>query len=406
MLLFLAGTHFCAAGGFQINAMGIKAMSMGGSLSAWAHDASIVFYNPGGMGFLDDKNKFYFSAGGVFIMPKSSYLSPLTGKQTDMEAQNFIAPHFYGSYRISDFLSAGVSFNSPYGLGTKWNNDWEGKYISQEASLQSFYLQPAVSANISEKLGVGAGFIYAFGNAELKKAIPVETATSPYGTGILKGKGNGMGFNAGVYMKMDDKISFAVAYRSKIKIEVNSGDASFTGIPESLSETFPATTSFTTTVKLPAVISLATSYKFNDNIQGHFEINYTGWHVFDSLVFTFPYQYTELNTANHYGRKYQNVVAVRAGAAFRITRNFAVRAGAAYDQTPVKNGYVTPDAPDANKYAFTGGISVNFSKNLSVDISYGAESLKERQDENNETGFGGSFKSFVHAGGLGINYEF
>lgn len=406
LILFFTGPQFCNAGGFQVNAMGIKAMSMGGSMSSWARDAAIVFYNPAGMGFLDDKSRIYITGGASFIMPKTSYQSPLTGKQTDMEAQNFFTPHLYGVCRISKILSAGLSFNAPYGLGTKWNHDWEGRYISQEAILKTYYLQPAVSANISEKFSVGAGLIYGFGNAELTKAIPVETENTPYGTGVLKGKGNGIGFSIGAFMQPGEKISFAVAYRSKIKIEVNDGEATFSGIPESLAETFPASTSFTTSIKMPAVISLAMSYKFNDYIKAHFEINYTGWSIFDSLLFTFPYQYTDLNASSRYGRKYQNTAAIRAGAEFQITQAIVLRAGAAYDQTPVKNGYVTPDMPDANKYSFSGGIGVQITKQLSIDAGYAVESLKERQSENNETNLRGSFKSFIHAAGLGINYDF
>lgn len=391
------------AGGFQINTQGQRALSMGGSLTALASDASVTFFNPGGMSFLKNNS---IAFGATAIMPNAAFLSSLDGKQVDMESKTFLPFYFYTTYHINEKLTAGLSINTPFGAGTNWDDNWEGRYISQTAKLQTVFFQPTLSYKFSEKFSAGAGFVYATGKAELTKALPVQSTSTTDGSASLKGKANGTGFTIGAFIMPNDKTSFGVSYRSKIKMDVENGDATFSNIPAALAEVFPASTNFTTTLRMPAVISIAIAHRFNDNIRAHFEINYTGWKVYDALVFKFDDQYTELNNSGILRRQYKNVVAVRLGGEWDVSKKFTLRAGAAYDQTPVEDGYVTPDLPDANKYAFAGGLGFNVTEKITIDASYAFESIKERQDKNLQSNLDGSFKTIIHAIGLGVSYKF
>lgn len=402
-ITFLFYSSKIFGGGFQINTQSQKASSMGGSLTGVALDASVTFFNPGGMVFLP---KSCALIGATGIMPKSAYLSPLTGTQTDMESQTFLPFHVYGAFKLNEKLALGLSINTPYGLGTKWDKNWEGRYISQEAKLASFYFQPTVAYKVSEKLGIGAGFVYAHGTASVKKAVPVESSSTSYGTAELKGNGDNFGFNAGLQVTFSDELSAGISYRSKIKIKVKDGDATFTDIPASLQGQFPSSTTFNTTVNLPSVLSVAVGYHVTKEVLIHLETNLTGWSSYDSLNFTFPSAYPALNASGKNARKYKDAIAVRLGVQYSATKKLDIRAAAAFDQSPVKDGYVTPDLPDANKYVFALGLTFKISEALHVDASYLFETFTERQDVNKETMFGGSYKTLIHAAGLGINYNF
>lgn len=390
-------------GGFQINTMGQRALSMGGSLTALSLDASVTFFNPGGMSFLKNNS---IMIGTTAIMPKTAFLSALNGKQIDMDSQTFFPFYAYGTYHITEKISAGVSINTPFGLGTKWADDWEGRYISQEAKLKTIYFQPTLSYQVSEKFAVGAGFVFTTGKAELKKAIPVQGNTSAYGTGSLEGNSAGMGFSIGAFINPNQKTSLGVSYRSGVKLDVEDGDAAFENIPSSASAIFPSSTNFTTTLRMPSVISIAIGHRFTEDVRAQFEINYTGWKTFDAIDFDFPDAYSELNESSKLDRQYKNAVAVRLGAEWDVNTKFTLRAGAVYDQTPVKDGYVSPDLPDANKYAFAGGIGYNVNDQFTIDLSYAIETIIERQDKNIQTQLDGSFKTYINAIGIGLSYEF
>ncbi len=402
VLFFVFSQLRLQAGAFQINTQSPKATSMGGSLTGWALDASANFFNPGAVVFLE-KNSFLFGAHA--LLPRTVYMSPLTGKETHAEGKLFLPLHFYGAYKLKEKLAIGLSVNSPYGTGIKWADDWEGRYIVQEAELKTLFVQPTASYRISEKFSIGLGFVYAHAKATYSKAIDVATTTSSYGKANFDGKANNIGLNAGIMIKFNESLQMGLAYRSKINMSIK-GDAQFTNIPSNLSNQIPASADFSSRMRLPSVLSLGIVYQLTKEIKLSFETNITSWNKFDSLNFEFSSQYAELNENGRSGRKYKDAVAVRLGMQYAVHKKLDVRAGVAYDQTPVKNGYVTPDNPDANKYVFAAGITLKATEKIDIDFGYLFETLKERQDTNSETLFKGSYNTIANCIGLGINFKF
>lgn len=404
IIFFLLGAaNQTFAGGFQINTMCQRALSMGGSITALSLDASVTFFNPGGMSFLKNNS---IMVGTTAILPKAAYLSSIDGKQQDMDNVSFFPYHAYGTYHINEKFSAGISINTPFGFRTRWSPIWDGRFISRESKLNTIYFQPTASYKVSEKFAIGAGVIYSYGKMYCTKQVPISGNATSEGYGTIEGKANGLGFSVGAFITPNKKTSLGVSYRSAINLKVTNGEASFESIPASAAEIFPASTSFTTTLKMPSVISIAIGHRFTDDVRAQFEINYTGWKSFQEIDLDFPDEYVELNASGTLYRKYKNAVAIRLGAEWDINSKFTLRAGAAYDQTPVKDGYVTPDWPDANKYSFACGLGYNVTDQLTIDFSYGLETIKERQDKNLQTNLNGSFKTYVNAIGLGLSYEF
>ncbi|MBK8846273.1 MAG: outer membrane protein transport protein [Bacteroidetes bacterium] len=383
-----------SAGGFQINTQGVKSLAMGSTFVGVGNDASTVFFNPGGMSLL---SKSMFTAGTTFIMPKASYLSPYSGN-IDMEKQTFTPIQLYGVYKLNN-LSVGLSVNNPYGLGSKWADDWEGRYVSQEVALATFYIQPSVGYQFNDKIGIGAGFVFATGHATVRRAAqPINDDINVK----LEGGGNGVGYNIGVFVKPNDKISVGLCYRSGVNVKLKDGDATLTGIPTSLSSTLPASTTFTSELDLPSVISFGVSYKIKSNIMVTAGYDFTGWNSYDSLNFLFP-DHPELDSRNE--RNYKSTGAIRIGAQYTLKEKIDIRAGFSTDKSPVQDGFVSPELPDADKSAISLGAGYRINDKLSVDLAYVYESLKERQGTYKDANFSGSYKTIINAFAIGINYS-
>lgn len=399
LALLLALPLGAMAGGFQINTQGQKALSLGGSLTGRAMDASVTFFNPGGLTFLESNS---FTLGTTILTPKTSMLSQYNGN-VNMESQTFTPIQFYGAYAINDKLSAGIALNNPFGLGTKWEDDWEGKFVSQEILLELFALQPTLSYKVSDKIGIGAGLIYSWGHAEVRKAIPVQSATIPYGQADLTGSGSGVGFSAGLYAQLTDDITAGFSYRSEVGIDLEDGDGKFTNIPLSLQTSFPAEATWNSSIDLPAVLSFSVAYDVSDNLIAMVEANITQWSSYDSLIFDFgadsPY-------TSRQGRKYEDAVAVRAGVQYTQSEKLDLRFGLAYDQSPAPDGYVGPELPDANKFLITLGASYELSEKFALDASYIYENAEERTGTQDESGFTGTYKTILNGFGIGVNYNF
>ena len=66
----------------------------------------------------------------------------------------------------------------------------------------------------------------------------------------------------------------------------------------------------------------------------------------------------------------KNTIAIRTGAQYKLTTKIAARLGFAYGITPVQNGYVTPETPDANRINYTAGLGYELGKHFKLDASF------------------------------------
>ena len=82
-----------------------------------------------------------------------------------------------------------------------------------------------------------------------------------------------------------------------------------------------------------------------------------------------------------------------------------VRAGTSVSLTPIKDGYVTPELPDANRINLMAGVGYKISKCFAVDASYTFEHFT-RKDNNIALGLNGTYKTYISAIGLSLNYNF
>ena len=392
------------AGGFQINLQGQKQSGMAHTGTGLLLDNASVLFNPGSVCFLDSLRGISF--GISFIMPRTTYLEPYPGRyKANTENHTGTPLTLYAVYKFkkTDRLSMALGIYNPFGSRVQWADDWKGQFLIREIDLKIFFIQPTLSYKVNSKLGIGAGFIYATGDFSLRKGIPLQNSFGEYGEGVLFGKANGYGFNAGLYFKATEKLSIGIDYRSQVDAKVNRGKANF-NVPKSVEPYFPSSP-FSTKLKLPKVASLGFGYVLNKKIKLALDINYVGWKSYDSLIVDFA-ENTDKLADIHSARVYQNVFVFRIGGQYQFKQKITFRLGAYYDMSPVKSGYLTPETPDANKIGLTTGASFNLTKKMHIDFSLlYIEGLK-RSDTNLETGFSGSYKSKVVVPGFSFEYMF
>ncbi len=284
----IAVSSMAFAGSFQLNLQGIRQTAMGGSGVAMPWDASTIFFNPGGLARLDGIQAY----GSVnLVNPGIRYVQAPTGGytyETNSHTSTPFAVYVGGRISKDSRLALGLGVYTPFGSSAHWDNNWVGRYITQTISLQSIFFQPTVSYRINDFVSVGAGFIYAIGSVDITKAIPLTDMQGNEGQAKLNGNANGVGFNLGVQVKATDKLNFGISYRSKVKMEVNSGDATFT-VPKSTEGNFPAglATGFKSKLPLPEILTVGASYKATRDLTIQADVVFAGWKTYDSLSFDF-----------------------------------------------------------------------------------------------------------------------
>jgi long-chain fatty acid transport protein len=309
----------------------------------------------------------------------------------------------YGLFQLKEDgkLKLGIAAYTPFGSTVQWEKNWIGRFAITRLELKAIFIQPTISYRISDKIGVGAGFVYSTGNVNLQKDIPVQFEDGTFAKAELAGKAQGFGYNLGVQINATEKLGIGFNFRSKVQMNLNDGEATFT-VPSGLDPNFPDG-KFVGGLPLPQVATLGLSYKLNEKWAFVLDINHVGWKVYDTLAFDYETNTTSLLDTKS-PRNYKNIVAFRAGAAYKVMKNLELRFGGGYGLTPVQDGYVTPETPDGNRAYGTFGLGYELGKHFAIDASCYYTQIT-RADINQETNLSGTFTTKAIAAGIGFIYK-
>lgn len=389
--------------GYQLNLQGLRQLAMGGSGTAIPWDMSTIFYNPGGLTEFTNVQAY---ASAQFVMPTVKYVQVPTGTYSSLtQSQVFPTFNAYLGGPVVDRspVSIGLGIYTPFGNGLKWDDDWSGRYLIQEIKLQSIFFQPTIAYRFNDYVSLGAGFVYAIGNMHLRKAIPIQDQRGRDATGELKGDGSGVGFNVGLHIRPTENIQLGITYRSQVNMKVKRGYASFS-VPSSLNTEFPYT-AFNTELPLPQVVSLGGGFKVSERTTLQVDLNFVGWAAYDTLSFDYN-DNTTLLQDSHSPRRYKNTIALRAGVHYMFSDKVAGMLGAAWDPSPVKEGYVSPELPDANRGVFTGGVSYKPAERLTLLGTVEFVSAVKRTGSFTIESFEGKYQTNAFTSGIGLTYDF
>jgi long-chain fatty acid transport protein len=388
--------------GFQISFQGLRQVAMAGSGTAWAWDASTIFYNPAGLSRLKSVQAY---GSVMFLIPNTRYTETVGSYSTDSKSAVYTPFNVYvgGPIKKDSKFGVGIGIYTPFGSGMNWDDDWAGRYVIQKVSLSTIFIQPTVSYRFNEAISAGAGFVYGFGNVHFQRAIPIQDLNGNDGSGELKGKANGVGFNLGVHIKATEKLQFGINYRSEVKMKVKEGDATFV-VPQTLADSFPSG-KFSTTVAMPQVVSFGVGYKPMEKLTLLLDVKYTVWNTYDTLKFDYETN-TSILQDTKAPRGYKNTTSIHLGGHYQVNNMLAVMLGGAYDPTPVQDGLVSPDLPDGNRILINGGLSLRPTRKLSIiaALEYGLG--QKRNAEYVPDHFNGKYQTKAVVPCIGVTYDF
>ncbi len=416
-LLFVLFSSLVYAGGFQINEHGARAMAMGGAVTAIGTDASAIYYNNAAITKLPGLNVML---GTTLIAPSSTFTGKASGVENTMSRQTFYPSHAYVTYALREDLVVGLGFNDPFGLGTKWDDNWEAKYNWIKADVKVYSILPTIAYKFSQNLSVGVSIQYNLGSVNMAKKAPV-VITSPafvnFGDSYvnLEAKDNQtFGVNVGVLWNVNDQLDLGLSYRSAVTYK-------FTGTASStMPSTVPAPYQSAIAAKLPhgeisgdlvtpKQLQVGVGYKVTPKLQLSGDFQYIGWSSYDRLTFVFK----SMNSSSTTVRDYKNTFIGRVGAELLASDALALRAGLLYDKNPVKDELLDASLPDADRIGVSVGLGYKITRHIAVDVAYLFLSFADRTitnstvDENPLAGtkMNGTYKSSANLVSLSVSYS-
>lgn len=410
----LASASGAQASGFQIGLSGQKNIGMGGTGTGLYLDQAAQFYNPGAFAFVGYSS---FQGGINMAIPRISFRGEGGGTgQENLRNKNVFPFNGYAGFKVTDKFQVGLGTYVPFGSELHYGQGWTGRYTLTDIKLTAVYVQATAAYAITPQLGIGAGLVMlAYGDVELQRDVPLQSQNGTTAHAQLTGKADHkLGYNVGIMYKPSDKLSFGASYRSSIDAHVSNGSVAVSGIPAAAASSFTAT-NFSATLPLPDVYNFGVGVRPTDKLTLAFDANLVRWSKYQAL--TFNYTGGVLGGANVTSsssvRNYRDAVALRLGGQYKVTSGLSVRAGGFYDFACVRDGYMTPETPDADRVGLTAGFTYEFSQRFGIDGSFLFEDFRQRSQSqadlvaNGTTDrVAGTYKTTISVPGIGVYVKF
>lgn len=365
-------------------------------MAARADDASAQFFNPASLSWLPTGKQIVL--GGSAILPSAklkdssaSYAGTgisIAGNNGGDAGSLELVPNFYFATDVSQDIKFGLGITVPYGLTSEYNNGWKGRYQALKSELITVNVNPAFSFKPSEQWSIGGGISLQYIKAELTNAIDARAITGGAVTTDSHSKVSGddlsWGFNMGAIYKPWEGTTLGVNYRSHIKHSLE-GKARF----KHASPTPPALAAMLSNsdasagVSLPETVSLSLAQSLTDKFELLADVTWTNWSRFKELRVKFDSALPDNVTTTKWNDSYR----VSLGGNYRYNDKLTLRAGVAYDQTPIPDAsHRTPRIPDADRTWFALGASWKVDPANTVDIGYAYLRLRDSATNHSSEG--------------------
>lgn len=413
LVVFALVSFATYAGGYRVSAQGQRALAMGHTGVAVVNSAELVFFNPAGLVYLE--NKLSISAGVSGIFSDVLFQNEDLGISSETDSSVGTPLNLYVGYQVNDWVSVGLGVYTPYGSEVVWPTDWAGSHLVNNIELAAIYIQPVVSLKLSEFFSIGGGPIFVTGNVNFNRNISQTLSDIDGNRTNVTIDASGVtnwGWSIGAMFKPTEDLNLGFNYRSEILLEAEGGDATFTNSPISPAAPSNGTQPFDATLPLPAELSVGMSYKFGEKFLFAFDYNRQFWDVYESLDIDFTDTPQKPDSRNL--RNYKNSSVYRFGLQYEATSKITLRGGYYFDESPVQPGFFAPETPRNDSNAFTGGVSFAITSKLAIDASFlyvrfeevdaSYDSYSDIVSGQTEI-FGGTYKSSAFAPGLGVTYK-
>lgn len=393
-------------------------------------DASAVFFNPAGMGQLDERQ---VTVGANLILVQSTFndQGSNTGGIEDETDEPGAVPNLYVVQPINDRWTFGFGLNAPFGLESSYDRNWMGRYLATDSQLELVNLNATFAFKLTEQLFLGFGLNYQRADVTLESQVDSTLGINPNpatdSSALVEGDDDALAADVSLFFHPIDSTSVGLVWRQGGDFSLE-GNATFalnnacspglgfpTGAPPApttgtlCAATLNARTgNIAADVELPDTLTLSVSQMLNDRWSLHGDIAWTGWSSIDSIIIVNSDNGTTVDTL---GLMYDDTMRYALGASYNNAGPWTWRAGVAIDQAPQTSpALVSPRIPDEDRTWLSAGFNYAMSNAVSIDFGYAHLMVDDAEilNDHPQTGHrvAGNFKADVDIVGIQANWDF
>ena len=405
-LALASATSHGFASGFAINEQSVSNMGTAfAGRSSSADDASTVFGNPAGMARIKREQV----SGGIALIHAKTDIDNASGSASgsnDGDMVPFIgAPMGYYVKPLDDNWSFGLGLYVPFGLVTDYERNFQGRYHGDRSEVRVITLQPTLSYRFNEHLSIGFGPTINRIDGELTSAINNPIPGAGDGKVEIKGDDTALGYNLGVLFEITPQTRFGLTYHSKVDYRLK-GDTTVSGpgfVIGSSAGTYDASLELTT----PESVDFSVTHELNADWTLYAGSTWTRWSRLEEI------------RADNKGvggllagnlssisepQNWHDTWAHAVGAAYKLNRQWTLRAGLAVDQSPTNNTDRSPRIPTGDRTILSLGTAWSPNDDVTIDLAYSY--LMEDDAHIERDDYSATYKNTAHGLGAQVTYRF
>ncbi|MBX3028311.1 outer membrane protein transport protein [bacterium] len=338
--------------------------------AALANDAATTFGNPAGMTRLPSQLLFGLQPLVVTAEFDRGAGTTISGTNGGNAGGLIPAGGIYGVYSLRDDLKLGIAFNSYVGGAVNYESNWAGRYITTEAELLTFNLNPVIAYRVLPWLSLGVGFSAQW--AKLKDELAINNVAESLPDGFMKYQDTNFGFggNVGALFEIDDRTRLGITYRSQV-------DQRFSDVPSfgqlgpvleaALRRAGVLDSSLDLGVSIPQEVMVSVYRDVTDDLALMANFNWQDWSQFGEVnvaLSTTPPRAKAVNT--NYDGSFQGAI----GAHYRLGEPTMLLLGFAYDSSPATEHNRSPALPVDQQLRFAAGIQYDVNADYTIGAAY------------------------------------
>lgn len=439
------------ASGYHFGTQSVSSQSTANASAAEAADASTIFYNAAGMTKLEGTN---FSGALNLVAPSVEYSNASGSYWNDLDAnpatprtqggaisgvnsgkitEDLIAvPHLYLTHKLTDRVVAGLGIYVPFASETEYQRNSVLRYNLNATSLKTIDFNPTVAFKLNDQHSVALGLIAQYAKAHLRQYA---NFGAPLGNGSYDGFADvdgddwGYGYNLAWLWDVDGNTRIGVNYRSKIEHNLSgtakwSRQATPSGVLNAtLAALFPDNESASLKITTPESLSLHAMRKLDPKVSLFGDVTWTKHSRFSTAQLKYGTSKAAAGQSDttYLNPAWKDTYKISLGGAYQYTDALQLRAGVAYDKSPVPDdNHRLATMPDNDRIWLSLGGKYNLNKSSSVDFAYSYIHIKDAKANvdgrcltqgqltcvSSQTTGTAEYKSHAQILGVQYNYQF
>ena len=343
--------------------------------AAIGEDASAAWFNPASMSRLKERQVVlgghYIDLNGEVNNEGSTAAPgrPLGSSTGEFGDEGYI-PNFHLVVPFNARINFGLSVATPFGLKTDFQPDWYGRFQGVTSDIKSVNINPSASFKVNEQWSVGAGVSAQKLDAKLTSQVNYAPFGGTEGLTTIAGDGWGYGFNLGVMGQLTPATRVGVAYRSAIEQDLE-GNVTFDNRPAAgPAATLFANSELTSKIRLPASLAISSVTELTPKWQLLTDATWTEWSTIQKLDFqrqNAPAGAAPLSVQDY---EWKNSWRFALGGIYKYSDTINLKAGIAYDITPVPDERRKVRLPDEDRITLAVGSQYKFDKATTFDVAF------------------------------------